>query len=547
MTRLSALKRRLFFLVGGITVVAVLTAAVLNWRTLQKEQQAERASSRYALEVYMERLDRAFDSMEKMLVTQTLEDGVLEKIREPRRELARYLAFVEKKEVFEEEIGKYEFLDGLFLYDRDYADYLGVKSDHITNAEHTTIKKSREQIVAAHEAHAEDGGWFYRAIEKTGFLFCVVEVRGIYFCAWIKVDNLLAELEKERTADEMSYYAICDGEGRILSTAEPLAGKWLSGRAASGQTVKLAGKTYRAESVSSEKRDLALVHFTENNTLADFAGLVAVPLLEIALFAVLAFSAAFLLTKKVFLKPFSEMVLEEELAKNEAQLQYLQHQTNPHFLNNCLSLVRNLLLLERTEEAEETILLLGKYTRSSLNPQTTITLAAELAHVQTYCDLQRKRFGERLSVELHAEETVLPVEVPTMLVHTFVENAVKHQMDTEQTLEVRVDAAFSEKNRLVVTVRDNGDGFPQELLSQLALGLPITDAEGLVHVGISNLVKRLTILYGANAAVTFANGDAGGAVVTVAVTLADSTSKDSDSTLEDKALEVIERTGRACR
>lgn len=200
MTRLSALKRRLFFLVGGITVVAVLTAAVLNWRTFRKEQQAERASSHYALEVYMERLDRAFDGMEKMLVTQTLEDGVLEKIREPRRELARYLAFVEKKEVFEEEIGKYEFLDGLFLYDRDYADYLGVKSDHITNAEHTTIKKSREQIVAAHEARAEDGGWFYRAIEKTGFLFRVVEVRGIYFCDWIKVDNLLAELEKELQA-----------------------------------------------------------------------------------------------------------------------------------------------------------------------------------------------------------------------------------------------------------------------------------------------------------------------------------------------------------
>ena len=110
------------------------------------------------------------------------------------------------------------------------------------------------------------------------------------------------------------------------------------------------------------------------------------------------------LTSEMVLNPLSKVFLEEERKKNQAQLQFLQIQTNPHFLNNCLSLIRNLILLNRNREAEKVTLALGKFTRGYLNTQTEILLKNEIEQVVRYYEIQKMRYGERLKLDIYMDE-----------------------------------------------------------------------------------------------------------------------------------------------
>ena len=184
-----------------------------------------------------------------------------------------------------------------------------------------------------------------------------------------------------------------------------------------------------------------------------------------------------------------EKEVAEERARKlaaEAQLRSLESRIHPHFLFNTLNSISSLIAINPAR-AEQTVGRLAALLRASLDNsnQPLIPLEQELAMVESYIDIERVRFGDKLRRSVNVPEELQHAKVPPMSVQALVENAVKHGIGPQGGGgEVLVTASAHDGN-LQIEVRDTGPGFD---LKAVPAG----------H-GLDNLVARLDALFGPNA------------------------------------------------
>jgi len=172
----------------------------------------------------------------------------------------------------------------------------------------------------------------------------------------------------------------------------------------------------------------------------------------------------------------------EKLAK-EAELFKLRQQLQPHFLFNSLNSI-NALIGTRPEEARQMIHQLSDFLRGILKKEENqwVTLSEELQHLQLYLDIEKVRFGHRLTTSIDAEENSGQMRIPAMLLQPVVENAIKFGLyDTTDVINISI-AATSENGQLIITVQNPFD--PETSLPQKGTGF-----------GISSVKRRLYLLF----------------------------------------------------
>jgi hypothetical protein len=169
----------------------------------------------------------------------------------------------------------------------------------------------------------------------------------------------------------------------------------------------------------------------------------------------------------------------------EARLQVLQAQIEPHFLFNTLATVRR---LYHTTPASAVTMLdnLMRYLSVAL-PQmraSESTLGREAALADAYLGIQKLRMGRRLTFEIDVPVALQDLAVPSMMLLTLVENAIKHGVSPlPEGGFIRVGAA-REGDRLSIIVADSGQGFVH------------TSGTG---TGLANIRARLAALHSAAA------------------------------------------------
>ncbi|HSH00466.1 MAG TPA: histidine kinase [candidate division Zixibacteria bacterium] len=195
--------------------------------------------------------------------------------------------------------------------------------------------------------------------------------------------------------------------------------------------------------------------------------------------------------------------LETQVAK--AKLDALQRQLQPHFLFNTLNSIAVLIQKGDTQNAHRMITGLSDLLRYVLahDNQSVVPLRDELEFVRRYTEIEKMRFGDRLEIAVHVPESALQVMVPSFCVQTLVENAVRHGVShITGPGRIGIDVA-SLNGRLKITVDDNGAG--------------LSDRSGGAGVGLKNIRRQLTHLYGTDHVFTLANNDSGGAVARLEV------------------------------
>lgn len=199
---------------------------------------------------------------------------------------------------------------------------------------------------------------------------------------------------------------------------------------------------------------------------------------------------------------------EEELEKAKIHRQYLQLQLAPHFYTNCLKNAYYMLALKEYDNAEIFLQRLSVHLRYLLQQNAPfVTVKQELDFVQNYTDMQKLMTTKTLSCKIAAEEDVMEKEIPILTLQTFVENSVKYARDAQGN-QLVIDISVKlrkteEENYLDITVKDNGQGYPQELLDVISQQNP-AEKEGM-GVGIINLQNRIRIFYGEEASWYFEN------------------------------------------
>ncbi len=111
----------------------------------------------------------------------------------------------------------------------------------------------------------------------------------------------------------------------------------------------------------------------------------------------------------------------------EAQLQMLAYQLNPHFLFNALTSIRAMIDEDRAR-ARQMVTQLAAFLRHALVERAleTTTLAAELDALRGYLAIEQIRFEERLAIETHVDPAAESCAIPAFLIHPLLENAIKH-------------------------------------------------------------------------------------------------------------------------
>lgn len=204
---------------------------------------------------------------------------------------------------------------------------------------------------------------------------------------------------------------------------------------------------------------------------------------------------------------------EKELEKAKIQRQYLQLQLAPHFYTNCLKNVYYMLALKEYDNAEIFLQRLSVHLRYLLQKDAAfVTVEKEMDFVKNYVDLQKLMTSKSLSCNIQVDKDVLDWEIPILSLQTFVENSVKYARDEEGgQLKIKLSVRHrktEEGSYLDITARDNGPGYPKELLEVINQKNP-TEKEGM-GVGVINLQSRIRLFYGDSASWFFENQ--GGAV-----------------------------------
>jgi LytS/YehU family sensor histidine kinase len=175
---------------------------------------------------------------------------------------------------------------------------------------------------------------------------------------------------------------------------------------------------------------------------------------------------------------------EAENLAREAELYNLRQQLQPHFLFNSLNSI-TALIGTRPEEARKMIHQLSDFLRGTLKKedQEPVSLLAELEHLQLYLDIEKVRFGHRLSTEISFSDSCKDKKLPPMILQPIVENAIKFGLyDTTGVVSISIFAECSE-NELQITVQNPFD--PDTAKPMQGTGF-----------GLSGVKRRLYLLFG---------------------------------------------------
>ena len=177
-------------------------------------------------------------------------------------------------------------------------------------------------------------------------------------------------------------------------------------------------------------------------------------------------------------------VYEEALERQKAELQYLEMQINPHFFLNALNGIYAFAVANNMEMVRKMILLLSGYLRQSFQSSfAVIPLRDELEHTRRYLELQQIRFQGRISAEIVIPGFLLDAPVPALCLHTFVDNAVKHQSAPPDGLHIGI---WNFRRRLDILYR-GAPGCTCPMWSPTARrrtsGCPPPRREGMSHAG----------------------------------------------------------------
>jgi sensor histidine kinase YesM len=195
-----------------------------------------------------------------------------------------------------------------------------------------------------------------------------------------------------------------------------------------------------------------------------------------------------------------------KIQAQQAKLQMLRYQVNPHFLFNTLASISALIRDGENNAADKMLGRMSDLLRLTLksSPVDMVTVAEELRILDMYVQIEKVRFGDRLQYKCAADDASLPVLVPSLILQPLVENSVKYviacsEQGGEINLSVRVEG-----ERLLIKLSDSGKLCDQPLIGS---------SKGSTKLGLKNVQQRLKNIYEEDHQLTIGESETGGFTV----------------------------------
>lgn len=176
--------------------------------------------------------------------------------------------------------------------------------------------------------------------------------------------------------------------------------------------------------------------------------------------------------------------MEKEKVKSE--LAFLRNQLSPHFFMNTLNNIHALIDID-SDEAKEAIIRLSKLMRHLLydSDEERIPLTKEVQFIQSYVDLMKLRFTEKVKVTFEVEGALENIQIPPLLFTSLIENAFKYGISYKHTSYVHILLGLKE-NELHFTIENS------------KFDKRNSEEEKSGGIGLENTRKRFELLYASN-------------------------------------------------
>jgi len=532
------------FLIGNLVYalsMALFTQIVAGNAIVNQTARA----SQNVLDKYLQGINKATSEMETHIF-QYLSSS--QDVRLLQRDTDYFEQFSAEREItmfFFQFLSLHSLASGVTLIGNETTgpeDSVTASTQVVNYADISELNYQMEQIIRNDAYSKRD--WFVITLDNgRNYIIRIIPSKHLHCCIWITMESIERSFI-EFNFNEVSYFSFTDGNGHVLNE-DPVYEQLDLRRFRYDQYVQINGKTdfgdFRVSLLLLEDtitQELQSIRFLV--TVLIFVGLIFIPI-------------AFILAKRFIYTPFSHIIqaMEEaaggdlnthiqaggnlvefrkvntifntmideikkikiEAYENRIQEQkikkhFLQSQIKSHFFLNCIN---NIYILAQDQDypsIQRLSMCLAKYFRYiAANADHLVPLKNEIAHVENYIEIEKFRYPGRIKyfLEINDYEQESEPRIPTLMLHTFVENAIKYgqvnQKELHVTLTVHVDADSCE-----LRIHDNGNGFPETTLGQLTERNEI-HLSSLEGIGIQNIKNRLALIYHGKARIKFTNQD----------------------------------------
>lgn len=420
------------------------------------------------------------------------------------------------------------------------------------SADSFQVRSALKSVIENHARDREDSGVKgYMVYEHEGknHLLRVIKFDKCYIVVGLSEEAVLNILKSSRYS-ENSICFVADGEGRAVFATEPVEEQLHFSN--DGNYIRHKGKTYLQTGYRSEVTDYYFGILTDRDYIRDEMAATRRVLILVLVSVTILFLASHVFVTKFIERPITEAVenmkgkgqeaqeavheergvalktpiyefqilaesfnhlvervgklkiekYESELKSQKATMQYLQLQIKPHFYANLLNIIYSLAQSRDYETIQRVSRAIVNYSRYMFRDATELVeLRREMEFLECYMEIQEIRYRKRILLRLNNWEKLGNALVPPFVIQGFVENSVKYAFKTKKDCIIQVSVDLSEDGEtMVIVIKDNGDGYPKELLSEAWKHKKTEE-----HIGLSNIYARHQLIYGGGADIQLTN------------------------------------------
>lgn len=419
----------------------------------------------------------------------------------------------------------------------DYSEYLKIKDYFLSK------KRSKNKYEDIYT-------WQSFKMDDDRYLYHLLEYENRKFISLIAVDDILLPLQKMNLGDKGTLIIENDANGFLFGSTKDLNKKsiFTSHLVFDQKDTKLPFSLY-----------VSVDHFSafERTVIAQFVLVLATIIISLILFLILGYFRTKVLSPiQQFSKNLSEInknngkidlsssiieleqaneqfkglmgeinklkidSYEQEFEKKQIQMDFMKLQIKPHFYLSCLTTIHSMAEMQMYKEIKKMTISTSNYFRYLFQTnQNYVRLEDEINHIKDYLGIQKLLHAHSFKFDIQIEPSIEDAMVPPLMIQTFIENIDKHAVSLDEQINIKLDIHskhIENKKWIIITLDDNGPGFPAEILDKLQCHMLLTTENGN-HIGINNVIQRLRLLFEEEFHIEFSNTPDGGAMIQIMI------------------------------
>lgn len=204
----------------------------------------------------------------------------------------------------------------------------------------------------------------------------------------------------------------------------------------------------------------------------------------------------------------SSQLYEKQIENQKVELNFRNLQIRPHFIINCFAMLSGMAQVSGNKEIKDTVIELSDYFRYILHDSMDmVPLSEEIGHIRTLVEIRSRIRGCRIEFTSEVSDSAAVEMVPALLLGSLAENSIRYSANSEEGIRIKLSGEKQDEH-LVISFVDNGPGIQPELMDAINSDTWTHERNGQ-HIGISNMLERLRLIYGGRAEIRFTRDNSG--------------------------------------